>query len=394
MAKAFGLFLVLAAALALAAGAALLMPTETAGAQAAECRDAGIVPGSVEVVSSNNLAGEVSGHTIKFQLCPASEKAARSIGNEVDLARPVEIGLLWDWFNLVHPEQAGITLTATEAGKSWNATAAIDEGACYFRVREVVAEGGGRAGVYAALTGDDFAALVPAAGRHTPVNLEFNLPASAGMLNPIFPDHYQWQVVLRYDRGDYWETYTAAAVTPVESVASNGAAVIRLSDNPGAPGSRITIVGRGFPPLSPVQRVQVAWADVTPDNPASTDSQGKLQLDIIIPWLDDGRHTIGVLVNGTVTTVGFTVLSPATLGIDPRIEDALRFWGDNFVRAFRYSPENTSWTFYDPEIPEVSTLEYLIPGEAYWILLKSPVTGVGYNLNCAIGGNFWNVIVW
>ena len=394
MAKSFGLFLVLAVALAIAAGAVALMPAGAAGAQASECRDAGVVPGSVEAVSTNNLAGEVSGHTIRFQLCLPGENAAPGTGNGVDVARPVEIGLLWDWFNLSHPEQAGITLTATETGQSWNATAAIDEGACYFRVREVVEEGGGRAGVYAALTGDDFAALVPAAGRHIPINLAFNLPASAGMLNPIFPDHYQWQVVLRYDRGDYWETYIEAAVTPVASVASNGKAVIRLSHSSGAPGSRITIVGSGFPPLSPVQRVQVAWADVTPDNPAAANARGELQLDIIIPWLDDGRHTIGVLVNGTVTTIEFTVLSPATLGIEPRIDDALRFLGDNFVRAFRYHPETKNWNFYDPEIPEVSTLEYLIPGEAYWILLKSPVTGVGYNLNCAIGGNFWNVIVW
>ena len=67
-AKGFGWLLGLAViVVALAAGAAILMPAETAGAQAAECRDAGIVPGSIKVVSTNNLAGEVSGHTIRFQ---------------------------------------------------------------------------------------------------------------------------------------------------------------------------------------------------------------------------------------------------------------------------------------------------------------------------------------
>ena len=161
----------------------------------------------------------------------------------------------------------------------------------------------------------------------------------------------------------------------------------------------MTIVGHGFPPLSPVQRVQFAWADVTPDNPAAADAEGELQLDIIVPGLDSGHYTIGVLVNGAVTTVGFTVVKPATLGVEPRSEDALRSLGDNLARVFHYYPGNKSWAFYDPEIPEVSTLEHIIDGETYWILLKSPVTGVILNrqyrdLNCAVGGDFWNVIVW
>ena len=218
----------LAAAAAVAVGIAALLLPGAVGAQAAECREGGVVPGSVEVVSSNNLAGEVSGHIIRFQLCRNSESAGRSIGNGIHLARPAEIGLLWDWFYLEHPEQAGITLKSTGAGKSWDAAVAVDTAACYFGIREKVGGIGGRAGVYAALTGDDFVALVPDAGRDIPINLEFNIPADAGMLNPIFPDNYQWQVVLRYDRGNYWETYTEAAETPVESVELNGEAVIRL----------------------------------------------------------------------------------------------------------------------------------------------------------------------
>ena len=216
----------LAVVAAVAVEMGLLVASGVVGAQGEECRDGGIAPGSVEVISGNNLAGEASGHTIRFQLCRNSESAGRSIGNGVDLARPAEIGLSWDWFYLERPEQAGITLTATGSGKSWDAANAIAEKSCYFGVR--AEERWGRTGVYAALTGDDFVALVPDAGRDTPINLEFNIPADAGMLNPIFPDNYQWQVVLRYDRGNYWETYTEAAETPVESVELNGEAVIRL----------------------------------------------------------------------------------------------------------------------------------------------------------------------
>ena len=401
MAKAVGLFLVLAAALAVAGAAALLLPTGAVGAQAAECRDAGIVPGSVKITSSNNLAGEGSGHTIRFQLCRNSESAAGSIGNGVDLARPVEIGLLWDWFYLEQPEQAGITLTATGSGKSWDAANTIDEESCYFGVR--AEERWGRTGVYATLTGKDFNTLLPP-GKNAPVALQFDIPAAAGMLNPTFPDDYQWQVILRYARGGYWETYTEAAVTAVAPKVTryfDPEASIRLSSNGGPPGTWIAVVGQGFPPLSPVESVHIWKVLAGMDGPAATDAQGEFRFDITIPGLDDGRYAIGVVVNGTVATAGFTILRPATagFGVEPRAEDALQNLGDNLVRVFGYYPENESWTFYDPEIPEVSPLEHLIYGEAYWILLESPVTGVMLNrkhrdLNCAVGGDFWNVIVW
>ena len=390
----------LAVFVAVAVGiAALLMPPGTVGAQAPECSDGGVVPGSVEVVSNNNLVGEASGHTIRFQLCRNSESAGRSIGNGIYLARPAEIGLLWDWFHLEHPEQAGITLKATGAGKSWDAANAIAEKSCYFGVR--AEERWGRTGVYAALTGDDFNTLSPP-GKNAPVTLQFDIPEAAGMLNPTFPDDYQWQVILRYDRGSYWETYTGAAVTPVAPKVTHyfdPEASIRLSSNRGQPGMRITVVGQGFPPLSQVESVHIWKVLAFMDGPASTDAQGKFRFDITIPGLDSGHYTIGVLVNGAVTTVGFTVVRAATLGVEPRSEDALRNLGDNLARVFHYYPGNKSWTFYDPEIPEVSTLEHFSDGETYWILLKSPVTGVILNrhyryLNCAVGGDFWNVIVW
>ena len=313
----FGLGL-LAVVAAVAAAALLLLPG-VVEAQGAECRDAGVVPGSVTVVSSNNLAGEGSGHTIRFQLCPTSEGAAGSIGNGVETARPVEIGLLWnDWFHLEHPEQAGITLTATGDGKSWDATDVFAKRACY---------GIAGTGVSVGFAGDELNDLVPP-GKNAPVTLQFDIPVSAGMLNPTFPDDYRWRIVLRYNRGDYWETYTGESVATVITLALSATAGISISPNVGSPGSEVTVAGYGFPPNAPVERVQVGWVNVTPYNPAAADAQGKFQLDIFVPGLDSGRYTIQALVAGIPAITGFYVPAPS-LEAHSGTKDAMRNLGDN-----------------------------------------------------------------
>ena len=390
-AKGFGGLLglgLLAVVSAVAVAAALLLLPGAAGAQAAECRDGGIVPGSVAVVSSNNLAGEASGHTIRFQLCPTAEGAAGSVGNGVEAARPVEIGLLWDdWFYLEHPEQAGITLTATEDGKSWDAADAFAKRACY---------GIAGTGVSVGFAGEELNDLVPP-GKDVPVALQFDIPASAEMLNPAYPDDYRWRIVLRYDRGDYWETYTGESVATVITPSLSATAGISISPNVGSPGSEVTIAGYGFPPNSPVESVQVGWVDVTPDNRAATDAQGKFQLDIFIPGLDSGRYAIQALVAGIPAVTRFYVPAPS-LEVHSETKDALRNLEDSLVRAFYFNSSLVEWLFYDPEIPSDNTLSYLMAGECYWILVKEPMEVIlnrqTRDLTCQPDGKCWNVIVW
>ncbi len=385
----FGLGLVAVVVAVAAAAALLLVPTGMAGAQGAECRYAGVVPGSVKVTSSNNLAGEGSRHTIRFQLCLNAESAAHSIGNGVEAARPAEIGLLWDdWFYMEHPEQAGITLMATGDGKSWDAADAFAKRACSFRTEGT--------GVTVGFVGDELNDLVPS-GKNAPVSLQFDIPASAGMLNPAYPDDYRWRIVLRYDRGDYWETYTGESVATVITPTFSTTAGINTSENFVSPGSTVTVAGHGFLPNSPVQRVRVGSVDVTPDGPAFADAQGNFRLDIIIPGLDDGRHVLLVQMND-ITATTIVLIPPIYWDPATPVMYALENLGDNFVRAFHFIPDIESWTFYDPEIPEVNTLSYLIAGECYWILVKEPMEVIlnrqTRQLACQPDGNCWNLIVW
>ena len=219
------------------------------------------------------------------------------------------------------------------------------------------------------------------------------------MLNPTFPDDYQWQIVLRYDQGDYWETYTGESVAKVITPPLSANAGISISDSFVGPGSIRTVVGYGFRPNSRVQKIQVGWIDVTPDNPVATDAQGKFRLDIIIPGVDAGRYVLLAQVNGITATTTVYVY-PGSYGSPDELPAmyALQNLGDNLVRAFYFNHSLNEWEFYDPELPEVNTLGYFFPQECYWILVREPAE-VRLNarvrqLTCRPDGNCWNFIVW
>ena len=94
--RGMGLFVMVTTVLT---AALLLMPRE-AGAQDAYCPAVGIVPGSVSVISTNNGAGQVSAHVVRFQICGGfGEWTITDIDGNV-IGPPDKIGLLWRGFSL------------------------------------------------------------------------------------------------------------------------------------------------------------------------------------------------------------------------------------------------------------------------------------------------------
>ena len=362
---------------------------ETARPQAAECQTAGIVPGSMEVLSDSNLAGAVSGHIIRFQLCPYPVNPAAGGDNAGPPVYPDSLSLLWDRFYLPQPEEKGIVLTVAGDGKSWPAAAPYRPRSCYASL-----QGMGVSVKFAAAA--DLNGLIPAADRNIPVTLQFAIPETAGMINPSFPDEYRWRITPHYNRGDYGYAYTGM-VRMLIIAPPRAAAGISLSDSYSHPGDKVTVTGHGFPPLSPVQSVQVDWLDVTPDASVSTDAQGRFRMDIIIPGLNTGWYTIQVQVAGIsaaarIGIIGYIIPAALTL-----VEDAFPNLGDNLVRVFHFD-HNYGWAFYDPQVPEASTLEYMRPYGCYWLLVKEPAEGIlnrqTRGLTCWPEGKCWNFIVW
>ena len=393
--KALSRFLFPAAALAiallvgLATAAAETARPQAAGAQmAAECETAGVVPGSVTVISTSNWAGAASGHTLRFQLCPYPAAAGYVAGPPL---YPDSLSLLWQGFYLPQPEEKGIVLTAAGAGKSWPAAAPYSREFCYGDL-----PGYGVLVKFAAA--DDLNELIPAAARNTPLTLQFAIPEAAGMINPLFPDPYPWRITPHYDRGDYGYAYAATVEMPIVAPPLGVDASISLSDSSGPPGTTVTVAGYGFPPLSPVQSVRVDdGLDVAPDNPVSTNAQGQFRLDITIPGLVGiVWHTLQVQV------AGVSAATPIVIWWDYQevdlAADAFQNLGDNLVRVFHFSHDFNKWYFYDPQVPEASTLTGLIKQKCYWLLVKEPAEVILgrkiRNLTCWPEGKCWNFIVW
>lgn len=198
------------------------------------------------------------------------------------------------------------------------------------------------------------------------------------------------QVVYEYGDNDIPVTTTVTHQVPEGELS--------LSQSSGPPGTVVTVRGQGFRTTTPVTSVEIGDIEI-PLSPAPyTTGQGGLDFDITIPDLDTGVQTIEVSISGgTTASIGFTVTPGDAAGAETPAAEAVANMGDNFVRAFYFNNTTKTWTFYDPEVADASTLENFIAGASYWVLVGADQDVIlnrnTRNLTCA-DGNCWNLIVW
>ena len=174
--------------------------------------------------------------------------------------------------------------------------------------------------------------------------------------------------------------------------------IIELSVNSGGPGSTVDVMGEGFKSFVPIREVKIGTLDVTPSPKPSTDGNGMMNFQILIPGLDVGIQTIEVSVGQTTASVGFTVTES---GINPGdimpVAQAFEDLGDNLVSVWHFNNDTKIWSFYDPTLEEGNTLTHTITGEPYFIRIKSNVEVIlnrdTRSLTC-VNDNCWNPIVW
>lgn len=345
------------------------------------------------------------------QLCPGIESqtiAGRS-------RPPVKIGLLWKersqhGFLLNNPAAAGITLTEAGNSKVWQATNDLSESADPARLRHVYSTYNSRyaygdfQGVAVKFGPADLSDS-SAARPDLPLTLQFNVPVSAGMLNPGNHGKYSWLIVLYHDIANPCETTFAPVISSIVPAVAPGE--LQLFPKYGSAGSTITVIGNGLPAWAPVRVVKLglfigpSFQSYPPvANPvATTDASGSFEFELIIPGLDVGPIPIEVQVDGKTASAEFTVIESGVSG--PSLiyaEGVLANLGDNFTRAFHYNTDTGQWTFYDPRVPNESGLRFFVSGELYWILVKEPAEVIlNYrtrNLTCTPEGNCWNQIIW
>jgi hypothetical protein len=178
-------------------------------------------------------------------------------------------------------------------------------------------------------------------------------------------------------------------------------ATITLDPISGPPGTTVTLTAEGFKRFSPVETAKVSTTDVTPAPKPSTDDNGSMTFDFIIPGLDIGTQTVEVKVSGTTASAGITVTdSGVPTGSATPVVDAVEPIGDALVRVFSFNNATKTWTFYDPrpDFADANTIDELVGGAVYWINVTEAQTSILLNntprsLTCS-GDDCWNLLVW
>ena len=175
-------------------------------------------------------------------------------------------------------------------------------------------------------------------------------------------------------------------------------AVVQLNPDAGPPGTRFTLRGTGFRQHIPVYAVMFADIDVSPGQQVSTDANGEFVVELMAPGLDVGQQTVQAVVAGVSTSATFHIKPPGVVpGAPTPVAEALEGLGDRLLRVFHFNNDTKVWAFYAPVVANESTLDLMVTGETYLVLVKDTtqaiLNGESRNLTC-YEDNCWNQIVW
>ena len=180
--------------------------------------------------------------------------------------------------------------------------------------------------------------------------------------------------------------------------------IIEVSPAEAQPGETISLSVSGMPVYTNVYSVEVGGRDVLGQQNTSTDRTGAVTTDVTVPGLDPGVYSVIMQVGEEehrVIAIGeVEVLSEGAIGTEVTAAEGLANLGDNLVAVFHFNNAAKEWSFYDPrpEFADLNTLENMVQGEAYWILISEDVEEVVLNnkvrsLTCR-GDDCWNLEVW
>ncbi len=179
------------------------------------------------------------------------------------------------------------------------------------------------------------------------------------------------------------------------------ASVISVAPGECQPGGDITLSVNNMPVHARVERVAIGRRDVMPNPTPSTDGDGVVAVAVACPGLDPGVYSVELEVDDTVAIGSVEVLPEGPVGTGTPIAEALAPLGDKALAVFYFDSISKEWLFYDarPEFADLNTLEELVAGEAYWVLVSEDVADTALNgqtrsLTCSPTGNCWNQLVW
>ena len=182
-------------------------------------------------------------------------------------------------------------------------------------------------------------------------------------------------------------------------------ATIDIDPAEGQPGDEVTLTVTGMPVYTEVDEITIGGANALGGRTFRTDADGNVTAeDLAIPGLDPGTYSVVMKVGSgnsqTVAIGSITVREEVVPGAVAMLPDALEGLGDNLEAVFYFGNVSKEWSFYDPreEFADLNTLDGLVAGQPYWILVGEAVDEVVLNaktrsLTCS-NGDCWNLVVW
>ena len=180
--------------------------------------------------------------------------------------------------------------------------------------------------------------------------------------------------------------------------------IIEVAPGEAQPGESISLTVSGMPVYTNVHSIEVGGRNVLGGQSFSTDRTGAATAEVIVPGLDPGTYSVIMEVGEeehlTIAIGEVEVLAEGAIGTEVSAADGLANLGDNLVAVFHFNNAAKEWSFYDPrpEFADLNTLDNMVQGEAYWILVDEDVDEVVLNnkvrsLTCR-GDDCWNLEVW
>jgi hypothetical protein len=177
-------------------------------------------------------------------------------------------------------------------------------------------------------------------------------------------------------------------------------ASITLSSVSGGAGTTVSITGSGFKRYTTVTTLEVGDIDVTPSPKPTTDTNGELSFDFVIPGTDTGVQTVELDVGGTTASQGYTVtsevvsdvLTPTATALEPLLT------AGTLAGAYYFNNATKEFDFHitDEAFADANTLTDVQGGEALWIEVTADTTaelsGKSFDLTC-VNDDCFNLIV-
>ena len=178
-------------------------------------------------------------------------------------------------------------------------------------------------------------------------------------------------------------------------------ATISLSPAEGTQGSMVTLTATGFKKFFNVGSLTFGGRPIASATDYSTDRNGDVSFDFLVPGADPGIHNVIIDVDGTTASVGFTVVESTgvvgavTTGVETALEPLLTAGTLDRVFYFNNSTKEWQWHIVDPDFAASNNLDDVVSGAPLWVLVTEDTSATLNNrvvdFSCA-GDDCWNLV--